>query len=181
MLYIQQYGFDIFDRREIGMPVQIILPTSMVIALGTYGMIARWYVVPRMRRARWKSAMAPLLLFHAFRFIGLAFLIPGVTNGALDSRFAGPAAYGDLLAALLALVSVLALKSEWRSATALIWIFSVEGTVDLVNAVVRGLLYTEDGQLGATYFIPAVIVPALLVSHLLIFQLLLTRKRSSES
>ena len=36
-----------------------------------------------------------------------------------------------------------------------------------------------DGQLGATYFIPAVIVPALLVAHFMIFVLLLRTERTS--
>ena len=37
------------------------------------------------------------------------------------------------------------------------------------NAVARGLLFTPDGALGATFWIPAVIVPLLIVSHMYIF------------
>ena len=49
---------------------------------------------------------------------------------------------------------------------------NVEGTLDLLNALTQGLRYTEDGMLGATYFIPAVVVPALLVSHVMVFVIL---------
>jgi len=160
------------------MPQELMLPASMFLAFITYSLIAKWYVMPRISGLTRERALIPLLLLHSIRFIGLAFLIPGVTSAPLDPRFADPAAYGDLLAALLALVAIVALRKDWRVAISLVWIFNLEGTLDLINAVARGLLYTADGQLGATYFIPAVIVPALLVSHAMIFVLLIRRERA---
>ena len=130
--------------------------------------------MPVLRSLPRASAFVPLLLFHSFRFVGLAFLIPGVTSQPLDARFANPAAYGDLLAAVLALLAILALRRGWRAAIAMVWIFNVEGTLDLLNAVAQGLRYMEDlGALGATFFIPTVAVPALLVSHVMIFMMLM--------
>ncbi len=154
------------------MPIDLILPLSMVMGLTAYGLIAKWYLMPVLRRLPRARALEPLLLFHCFRFIGLAFLIPGVTSQPLDPRFANPAAYGDLLAAVLAFLAIIALREEWRAAIPLVWVFNVEGTLDLLNAVTQGLRYTEDGGLGATFFIPAMIVPALLVTHFMVFILL---------
>jgi len=54
----------------------------------------------------------------------------------------------------------------------LVWIFNIEGSLDLLNALYRGFRYIPEGDLGATYFIPAVIVPALLVTHAMVFMLL---------
>ena len=51
----------------------------------------------------------------------------------------------------------------------------MEGTLDLLNAVTQGLRYTEGGNLGATFFIPQVVVPALLVTHAMVFIILLRR------
>ena len=155
------------------MPIDLILPLSIAMALLAYGLIARWYLMPVLTAMPRTDALVPLLLFHCFRYVGLAFLIPGVTAEPLDPRFANPAAYGDLLAALLAFLAILALRQRWSLAIPLVWIFNIEGTVDLLIAVVQGLRFTEDGTLGATYFIPAVIVPALLVSHVMIFMLLM--------
>ena len=73
---------------------------------------------------------------------------------------------------MLALLAIVALRREWRAAIPLVWIFNVEGALDLLNALAQGLRYTEDGMLGATYFIPAVVVPALLVSHVMVFVIL---------
>lgn len=89
------------------------------------------------------------------------------------TRFANPAVYGDLLAALLAFLAILALRRRWRIAIPLVWVFNMEGTLDLLNAVTPGLRYTEDGNLGATFFIPAMIVPAFLLTHVMVFIILL--------
>ena len=155
----------------------LLLPISIVMGLACWGLIARWYLLPWLRSRSLVDALTPLLLLNAFRYVGLAFLIPGVTAQALDPRFAMPAAWGDLAAALLALLALLALRRGWSSAGAAVWIFNVFGFLDLINAVTRGLLYTEDGHLGATYFIPVLIVPALLVVHVLVAILQLEQRR----
>jgi len=152
--------------------LDLILPLSIVMSLVSCGLVARWYVVPALIALPRAKALEPLLLLHSFRHIGMAFLIPGVTAAPLDTRFANPAAYGDLLAAWLALIAIMGLRFEWAAAMPLVWIFNIEGSLDLLNALYRGFRYTLDGHLGATYFIPAVIVPALLVTHFIIFKLL---------
>lgn len=163
------------------MPIDLILPLSIVMSFTAYGLIAKWYVMPVLLALPRARTLVPLLLFHCFRFIGLAFLVPGVTSQALDSRFSNPAAYGDLLAALLAFLALLALRRGWRTAIPLVWIFNVEGTLDLLNAVTQGLRYTEGGTLGATYFIPAIVVPALLVTHVMVFIILLRHEPNKKT
>jgi hypothetical protein len=83
-----------------------------------------------------------------------------------------PAAYGDLIAALLALAALAALQR--RFGLLLLWCFNLWGTADLLVAYYHGLtLGIEPGQLGAMYFVPTVLVPLLLVTHGLAFRLLL--------
>lgn len=161
------------------MPTVTILPLSVFMALMAYAFIANTYVMPRLHAVSRANALVPLLLPHCFRYIGLAFLIPGVTTLPLDARFSNPAAYGDLIAALLAFLAIFALRQGWRSAIFLVWVFNVAGTLDLLNAVYKGLSYTESGNMGATYFIPTVVVPALLVLHAMIFRILM-RSMSAE-
>lgn len=155
-----------------------LLPISLVMGLVVYGLAVRWYLVPWMKARSLADGLTPLLLLHGTRFVGLAFLIPGVTNVPLDPRFAEPAAWGDLLAAVLAIIALLALRRGWRAAVPLVWIFSIEGTLDLLNAVTQGLRFTTSGDMGATYFIPAVIVPLLLVTHAVIFWRLLYKPQA---
>jgi hypothetical protein len=110
---------------------------------------------------------------HSFRFIGLAFLVPGVISPDLPGAFARPAAYGDLIAALLALLALAGLQS--RLGIGLVWLFNLWGTADLLYAFYQGRFGVgfEPGQLGAAYFIPTVVVPLLLVTHGLVFRILL--------
>lgn len=158
------------------MPIALILPVSMVIGIIAWTLVFNWYANPVLRKLPFEQAMRPLLILHAFRYVGLMFLIPGVTAEPLDARFASPAAYGDLVAALLALAALDILRVNHRAGITTVWIFNVWGLVDLLNAVSRGLLYTPDGALGAAFWIPAVIVPLLIVTHVYIFNRLWIEK-----
>lgn len=151
------------------MPLQLILPVGMTLGAIAWTLVFTWYVHPWLRDKPFAEAMRPLLLLHAFRYIGLMFLIPGVTAEPLDMRFASPAAYGDLVAAVLALASLEILNVNRSAGIAAVWLFNAWGLADLLNAVGRGLLYTPDGALGAAFWIPLVIVPLLVVSHVYIF------------
>ena len=163
------------------MPTNLILPISITFSLVTWSLIMYWYVHPVLKRYPVKQAIEPFLLLHSFRYIGLMFLVPGVTAEVLDSRFSHPAAYGDLLAAVLAFVAIAAIRLNADRALASVWVFNVLGAADLFNAVARGMLFTPDGALGAAYWIPATIVPLLLVTHAYIFILLIKELREKKN
>jgi hypothetical protein len=114
----------------------------------------------------------PLLILHSFRFLGLAFLVPGIVSRDLPSTFAYSAAYRDIIVATLALLSLPSLPTGPDVVIA--WIFNLWGSADLLNAFNQannaGLL---PGQLGATYFITTFVVPILLITHGLAFPILL--------
>ncbi len=155
------------------MPQQMIwFFTSIAFSLTAWGIVTSRYLWPALRSQPRAQALQPLLLLHAFRFIGLAFLIPGVVSPDLPPAFAHPAAYGDTIAAILALLSLLLLPST--TGVAVTWIFNLWGAADLLNAFYQanhaGLLA---GQLGAAYFLPTLIVPLLLITHALAFRILL--------
>ena len=155
------------------MPQQMIwFFVSIAFSLIAWGIVTARYIWPELRRRQRTEAMQPVLILHSFRFIGLAFLVPGVVSPDLPAPFAHPAAYGDLIAAILAFVSLLLLPSAAGVAAA--WIFSLWGSADLLNAFYQanhaGLLA---GQLGAAFFLPTLVVPLLLITHGLAFRLLL--------
>lgn len=157
------------------MSARAIFGLQVLLSLAGYTLVARWYVAPRLAALSLPSALTPLLLFHSFRHLGMVFLVPTVVGPALPPAFAVPAAYGDLLAALLALLAIAALRLEWTLAITLVWVFNIVGLLDLVNAFYQGL--RNDVQLGAAYYIPTFAVPALLVTHAMIFAMLIRRAR----
>jgi hypothetical protein len=149
---------------------------SIAFSVIAWGIFAARYIWPALRvRQRWE-ALRPLLILHSFRFLGMAFLVPGVVSPDLPRAYATAAAFGDIVAAALALLSLLSLQSAPGLLVA--WTFNVWGSVDLVNAFYQA--YTtglSPGQLGATYFIPTLIVPLLLITHGLMFQVLLQHQQ----
>lgn len=157
------------------MQTQFAFFASIAFSLIAWGVVAARYIWPELRIRQRAEALRPLLILHSFRFIGLAFLVPGVVSHDLPPAFALSAAYGDIIAAFLALLALILLPSA--SGVAVAWIFNVWGTADLFNAFYQanhaGLMA---GQLGATYFIPTFIVPLLLITHGLGFRILVQRE-----
>jgi hypothetical protein len=139
---------------------------------------ARMYVLPRLPELSARSVLLPILLLHSFRHLGLMFLAPGATYAGIPSPFAVPAALGDLAAAILAVAALAAVWANARYAGALVWIFGVEGTVDLLAAIALATIHDAGPSMGPAYWIPAFWVPALLVTHYVVFAVLLHSRRS---
>jgi hypothetical protein len=157
---------------------QLYFFVSAAFGFIAWGIVASRYIVPRILRLERSEALRPILVLHSFRFLGLAFLVPGVVSSNLPPAFAYSAAYGDLLAAILAVLSLALLPRA--SGLVMVWLFNIWGTADILNAFYQaksaGLLA---GQLGATYFIPTLIVPVLLITHGIAFRILLRRPSGS--
>jgi hypothetical protein len=157
---------------------QLCFFVSIAFGFIAWGIVAKRYIWPRLRLLRRADALRPLLILHSFRFEGLAFLVPGVVSPELPSAFAHSAAYGDIIAATLALLSLASLPRG--TGIVIAWIFNLWGSADLLNAFYQanaaGLIA---GQLGATYFIPTLLVPLLLITHGLGFRILLQHQSES--
>lgn len=157
------------------MPAQLYFFASVVFACVAWGIVAKRYFWPKLRALPRDEALRPILILHSFRFIGLAFLVPGVVSPELPSAFAHPAAYGDIAAAALALLALATLRT--RAGVMLAWIFNLWGSFDLLSAFYHGnSVGLIPGQLGAAYFIPTVLVPLMLITHALAFRILLSRR-----
>ncbi len=103
----------------------------------------------------------------------MVFLVPGIAAQPLPDSFAIPAAYGDLISALLALLALIALRTGRTWALVLVWIFNIVGTVDLLYALSHADAVPD---LGAAWYIPTFWVPLLLVAHFMIFVRLIRRE-----
>jgi hypothetical protein len=144
--------------------------------------VARIYVWPAVRAMPRHDALRLLAAFHAFRFLGMNFLVSGFVSPALRSDFASAVGWGDLTAAVLALVSMAALSWRWSAAVPIVWVFNIWGALDLLNAYYMGVTKVADpGQFGAAIYIPALYVPLLLVSHVLAFVILLKAGSSEKA
>jgi hypothetical protein len=154
------------------MPPQLYFFVSIAFAFVAWGIVATRYIWPKLRALPRAQALRPILILHSFRFVGLAFVVTGVVSPDLPSAFAYPAAYGDIAAATLALLSLATLQS--RVGVAIAWVFSLWGSFDLLSAFYHGgTTGLLPGQLGAAYFIPTALVPLMLITHVLAVRILL--------
>ena len=151
------------------MDITLIFLSQFVLSLIVVGLLAKWYAAPWLAEKSLGVALTVLIAPHAFRHIGLAFIVPALNQSGMPLEFATSAAYGDLLSGILALVVLIALRGRWAMAIPLAWVFSIVGLADLANALRQddAILY-----MGATWFIPTFVVPILLVTHVMVITLL---------
>jgi len=148
------------------MPFPVLFGISVAFGLTAWGAVTWQYIWPALRERPSPESLKPILLLHGFRFLGLAFMVPGVVSTDLPAAFAEPVAYGDFITAILALLALATLGT--RTGTVLAWVFNAFGMADLFFAFYQGgriSLPEKPGLLGAGYFILAAYVPLLLITH----------------
>ncbi len=155
------------------MNIPAIFGVQLALSLFVYALIAKWYVSPWLSNKPMNAALMFLIFPHAFRHVGLAFLVPGLVDDSLPESFANAAAYGDFVTGLLAIVALFLLRAEWRLAIPMVWLFNIFGAADLVNALRNAEVVP---YIGVAWFIPTFVVPVLLVTHSMIFARLIGRK-----
>ena len=160
------------------MSIQAIFLLQFMFSLLMLSLLAKWVLAPWLAKRSQREALFWLTLPHAFRYIGMVFLVPGVVAQPLPDNFAIPAAYGDLSAAVLALLALVLLRTGSKGAIMAVWIFNVVGTIDLLNA----LRHVDVApKFGAAWYIPTLLVPVLLVTHFMIFVRLLKPGKTPEN
>ena len=157
---------EIFDR---------VIVLNLVANTAIFYIAARLYLLPLIARVRVQHILVPILLLHSTRQLGMMFLTRGATYPGLPAEFAYPAAFGDLITAVLAFVAIPLVLRRSVLAKPLVWLFNIFGTIDLLTAITLATIHNAPVAMGPAYWIPAVAVPALLVAHYVTFILLLRR------
>ena len=94
------------------MDVEAIFVLQFIMSLVVWGLLAYWWLAPWLEKKSLNEALFFLTVPHAFRHIGMVFLVPGVVDRPLPEAFGAPAAYGDLLTGVLALLALVALRNS---------------------------------------------------------------------
>jgi len=139
------------------------------------GLIA-WFTIfstliwPKIKNQPDVQKLKTLTAVHFFRYFGTTFLMVGLVTHKLPAGFADPAAFGDLIALVLAYIAFSGLQrsqtNKSKPQLTPVWIFNVVGAIDLLLAFALGpLLLKDPADFGVTYLIPTLYVPLLLVAH----------------
>ena len=155
-----------------------ILTINLICSTAVFYAAARIYVLPKIGQTNPRAILIPILILHSLRHLGLMFLAEGATYPGMPPQFAYPAAIGDLVTAVLAFISIIAVAENREGSRFSVWLFNVTGSVDLLLAITLATIYDVPPFMGAAYWIPAFWVPALLVSHYVVFVVLLAGRRA---
>ena len=157
-----------------------VLNIQSTLSLILFVLLARWQVAPRLAGRSRNQAVLPLLWIHAFRYAPLTLLAPGQADPHIPADVVGVVAYGDLIAALFALLAIIAVQLRWRAATVLVWLFSIVSVADLIYGTARAAgsqMYTF--YMGWSWYIVNFYVPMLVVSQVMIIYYLVTRPETA--
>src|SRR5688572_5020725 len=99
-----------------------------------WAVIANLFVLPKIKGLEPNDQLITWLSPQLFRVLGLGLLVENLAP-ALPLSFALPTAIGDCLTAVLALISIIALRKNWASSRGLAWMCTVVGSLDLAIAL----------------------------------------------
>ena len=121
------------------MNIQALFGLSAFMSFVAFGLVTHLYIWPRLRFLERDNGSFHWWCRTHFGSLDSASWCPGVVSPSLPSAIAAPAAYGDLVAAILAIAATIALSRRASFAIALVWLFNVWGTTDLLFAYYQGL------------------------------------------
>src|SRR5258708_22568648 len=119
----------------------VLFGLQFTFSLVAYGLAAWWYLVPRLARLPREIALVPLVWIHVLRIAGGTILAPGAVGDAVPMDFRTMIGYGDMLTALLAMVTLVDLRLRVRHAIAMVWLFVLVRLIDPVNAIIHSMRY----------------------------------------
>ncbi|HLX17548.1 MAG TPA: hypothetical protein VKS24_20350 [Bradyrhizobium sp.] len=159
--------------------MSLTLAAALATALnfGIFTLIAVWYVAPWLQSQQRTTALSALIWVHVFRDIALQIFSAQKFGFAVSDPTRDMIALGDVTGALLALISLLALRYRPRMAPFLVWLLILETVADLLYGTVAGSQeQIFEKASGVTFMILASYVPLLWVSLALTTWQLLSRR-----
>src|SRR5215831_20195188 len=105
-------------------------PTTLVAVQSTFSfvlaaLVAVWYVHPALRRLPTTSALVPLFLVQALRYLPSSAFAPGQIGANVPRLPMSAIADGDLASAVLALAAAVVLHYRGRGALLVAWMVNV--------------------------------------------------------
>jgi hypothetical protein len=153
-----------------------VMNIQCLLGLVAFGLIARWYVGPALRKLELQDGLAALCLVHAFRYVALAVYAPGQVSTTLPPDPIGLIVAGDVTSAVLALIAAVMLHMRVSGAILAAWVFNLVGVADIAISMplaIANQLYNE--PLGFSWYVFTFYVPALIVTHVMMLAWLARR------
>ncbi len=145
------------------------LTGSVAIILGF-----RYWIQPKVSKLAIHEALLPFVFLNTFRYLGLSFMAKEQFYDGFPTEFLTTVGLLDFATAILAIISVIALKNKWRFAIPLVWLFNIVGFGDLIAAFPQFFgLKLYDQNLGFIWLMFVTYGLTTFLSHIYIFYRLL--------
>jgi hypothetical protein len=150
---------------------------AQVFSSGIYATIARWHAATWLRTRERADALIPLLWVHAFRYVALHLIDAQATGYAISDGLRDRIIYGDLVASVLAVLAIAALRARSRLSIPLVLLLLGE-TVTFIATLVRarGEEATQAVATGINWLVQSFYVPLIPVTVVLILWQLISRR-----
>lgn len=147
----------------------VILSLQHLMAFGTFIVIYRIYLRQWFKSRPMHAAVLPLLLLHAFRYLGLTLVVPGQMDPTLSVDGLTVMAWGDYASGAAALLAAIAVHHRWPIATAMVALFTLIGIGDFIvvgyTAATIGVFFAD---MGTMWYVNVIYAPTLLLSQIYI-------------
>ena len=157
------------------MDILAIFLVQFALSFVVYGLMWKWFLASYYRSRPVEQGLTILLLPHLWHHIGLTTLVPTVVAKTMPGEFAVPVSIGDVVIIVLALASLGMLRYRARGAAALIWAFSIVGSLYMIYTGILWVRFKIWDHLAAHCYVGSFYIPLLVTSHILIIWILLAR------
>jgi hypothetical protein len=159
------------------MPAQA---SAQLLSLIVFGAIARWYVVPWLKRHGRADALIALLWVHVFRYVALQVFSAQHTGFPVSDSGAMEIVVGDVAGAVMAFATITLLRHRVRLAIPLAWLLVAETAYDTFSNIDGGVReHLMGAASGVTWFVLVFFVPMVVVSGVLLIWQLYSRRREA--
>ncbi|MEQ8470837.1 MAG: hypothetical protein RIC35_06605 [Marinoscillum sp.] len=137
----------------------------------------KYWIQPRISKLSIHKALLPFVFLNTFRYLGLSFMSKEQFYDGFPSDFLTTVGLLDFTTAILAIITVIALKNKWSFAIPCVWIFNIVGFGDLITAFPQFFgLKLYDQNLGFIWLMFVTYGLTTFLSHIYIFYRLLRPK-----
>ncbi len=130
----------------------------------------KYWIQPKISKLSIHEALLPFVFLNIFRYLGLNFMAKEQFYDGFPAEFLAQVGIWDFATAVLAIITSVALKSKWKFAIPLVWIFNLVGFADLITAFPQFFgLKMYDHNLGTIWLVFVTYGLAAFLSHIYIF------------
>ncbi|HKA37591.1 MAG TPA: hypothetical protein VKH43_12280 [Thermoanaerobaculia bacterium] len=156
-----------------------LMGVQMTLSIVLSALVAIWYVSPALNRLPVHSALVPLFLVHALRYLPSSAFAPGQIGPTVPREAMDVIASGDLASAILALAAAVLLYYRVSGSIAAAWAVNIVTSLDWLYAgAVAASNRLATYPMGGNWYIMNYYAPMIGVVHVMIFARLIRERRA---